>query len=206
MLCSSATPARAYELALILLTPITGVSIGDIVSFDVFLDTEGESGITLISVGMTFDPSVVRYRPDFSDANDYYPLYAPAAGKGTGTFASWLEPASDPPSEWGGLPPAIGGQVNVEFYEVNLRETVATATNLWLARLSFEAIGPGVSLGQWGFGNGGHVFRVDGVDVASSVTVTGDATMLPLLVPEPATALLVGLGLFGLGATARRRR
>ena len=197
--------ASAYQLSLVPTTPTQNVLPGALISFDVFLDTEGESGITLFSSALIFDPTVVQYRPDLSDAEDYFPLYAPGAVKGGAP--TYLEPTFDPPALW--VAPLPGTeQVNVDFIETNLGNTVATATNLLLATLTFEALAPGTTAGvaYWGFApptNTG-VFSVNTVDVSGTLAFApGDPVMS--VIPEPTTDLLVGLGLVGLGVAGRRR-
>ncbi len=200
LLC--ATTATAYELRLIATTP-TDVIPGEIVSYDLFLDTQGQSNIILFSASLTFDPNVLTYRPDLSDAEDYYPLYSPASGKAIP--ATWLTPVADPPGTWP-APPAGLAQINVDFIEVNLNESNGTATNQYMATLSFEAAAPGVSNMNWSFDNGGNIFNVGNVDISDSVSMvnTGPFVFTGSAIPEPTTALLVGLGLIGLGARARR--
>ena len=203
-----AMSASAYQLSLVPTTNTAGVAVGDIISFDVFLDTEGASGIQLFTSALVFDPTVVQYRPDLSQTEDYYPLYAPAAGKGT--VPTWLVPTANPSELW--VAPLPGTeQIEFSFTEVNLGFTVATATNVYLGTLAFEAVGPGTSEGYWGFQfpTDTGVFRVsDGAGGAVNVADTeafapGSATMS--VIPEPTTALLVGLGLVGLGVAGRRR-
>jgi hypothetical protein len=209
-LLGSVRTAAAYELRLIATSPSSPVAPGDFVSYDLYLDTQGESGIVLFSVGLTFDPSGLAYRPDLSDAEDYYPLYAPAVGKTTP--ATWLvpPPGFDPPQLWPVPPPGLA-QVNVDFIEVNLGETVATATNLYLATLTFEVTytpsGPEnigfTSPMNLSFDNGGNIFNVGGVDVSDQVGIVNTGPVIQVI-PEPTTALLLGLGLCGLGVARRR--
>lgn len=168
---------------------------GDTVTYDLYLDTQGESDIVLFSMGVVFDPNIVTYRSDLSDAEHYYPLYAPGVGK---VPATWLTPYTDPPGVWP-IPPAGLEQINIEFVAANLNATTATATNLWLGRIVFEAVGPGYTSLAAGWDFGGNVFS----------TGDGDWIVGPPIVfvwaPEPSTALLVVLGLAGLGMARRRR-
>ena len=214
MLLVGAGAASAISMQLVPTTP-TGGNIGDVVSYELYLSTEGPLDITLFSVSVTYDPTVVAYRSDLSATNSYYPLYSPSGGKTIP--ASWLEPVpfdgnyctpgdplcSNAPGEWAGILPAIGGQVNIDFIANTFPGTTTGDHSELLAIVSFEMIGAGSSNGAFSFDNGGNVFSVTGTDVAGSVNLTGDAAIT--VIPEPTTALLVGLGLVGLGVAGRRR-
>ena len=198
----SASFASAYELSLVSASD-GNVAQGDFVSYYIFLDTQGPNGcIVLFSASLTYDPAVVTYRSDLSDAEDYYPLYAPASGKAIP--ATWLTPVADPPGTWP-APPAGLSQINVDFIEVNLNESQASATNQYLGTLVFEVTGNGVSNMNWSFDNGGNIFNVAAVDVSGGVSMPNTTPVISNPIPEPTTALLVGLGMVGLGVAGRRR-
>lgn len=199
----SASFASAYELRLVSATPANTISsVGDIVSYDIFLDTQGvNEGIVLFSASLIFDPAVVNYRLDLSDAEDYYPLYAPGSGKTQP--ATWLIPIADPHQLWP-APPAGLNQVNVDFIEVNLNESIGTSTNEYLGTLAFEVTGEGTSAMNWSFDGGGNIFNVQGVAIDEQVSMVNTLPVITTI-PEPTTALLVGLGMVGLGVAGRRR-
>ena len=211
---ATVSSSHAYKLNLVPEGPGDWPLLGDIYTFAVWLDTEGESGIDQFSVSLTFDPAQLLYREDLSASHSYYPLYAPAAGPAGPT---WLEPVpldglcpvEDPlcgtnaPQLWTGTQPAIGGRVDVEFRAANGLSTTATTTSLLIARLAFEVVGFGTTIGgEWGFGQPGDEFVVDGVDIAPGSDIAQGSGPS---IPEPSTAVLVGVGLAGLAATRRRR-
>ncbi len=204
-----AVSASAYELRLEATSPTT-VSLGELVSFDVFLDTQGESEIMIIGAGLAYDPNAFWYHPDLSDANDYA-LYTPGSGKGDPPI--WLDPAPnadccDPPAIWTGSGPR---QVLIFFSSSGLIQeisTTATATSEYLATLTFAATEPGEHLFDLSLDLNGHAFTVGsgGIyeEISSEVSVVGDT--LVTVIPEPGTAVLIGAGLFALARSRPRRR
>jgi hypothetical protein len=68
-------------------------------------------------------------------------------------------------------------------------------------RLKLTAVGPGTSDIVF-FQNTGDIIQKDGVNVAFNSSNTTGVTVIP----EPGTALLMGLGLVGLGVAGRRNR
>lgn len=195
------------------------LSPGDLLSFSLYLDTEGQSGIVGLSVGLTFESAILGYRPDLSDAEDYYPLYAPAivGGKAVpGTPATYLIPVSDPPSLWAGASDPDHPQLNVEFMSNQLYPTTAVGSNVFLARLVFEVADYGdyaSGIIAWdeywspidfGFDHPNTSLLIDPgtgfIDVGDQVGTT------IAWAPEPSTSILVGLGLALLSRPSRKQR
>ena len=204
---SLALTATGYELRLVTTSPTT-VGVGDFVTFDAYLDTEGESDIWGFQIGLTYDDAHFEYRPELSDATDYT-LYTPSTAKADPP--RWLAPIgewADPPQIWGGLGPKkvvfeilSGTAANQNPAK---RGTIATATNAFIGNLTFEAKALGSGDFDWGFGEYGDSFRLsDTVDIQSEISTPGGGIIN--VVPEPATALLVCMGLAGLGLARRGR-
>lgn len=207
VLLLSSSMASAYQLTMSLksgsLDP-NGITVGQSFAYEVFLDTEGESAITLFSTSIVYDPLVIKYDPVNSYANDYYPLYAPAQGKGT--VPTWLEPTFNPWTLW--VNPAPGTQqILIDFIETNLGNTVATATNLKLGEIHFNAVGPGAFALQYGFLDTTSIFSVNQVPVENVLAFATLANGGAISVPEPGIAGLAlgALGTAGLLAARRRR-
>ena len=202
-----ASMASAYELRLEAPTPTTGLQVGDLISFDAYLDTQGEANIWVFSVSLSFESAGFAYREDLSDNTDDQLFYVPAAGKAP---AYWLEAHTDKPTQW----PGNSGpdQYNVDFLIqpdgalLAGSSTNTTATNVYLSTLTFEAVAPGTFLFDWGLDKGGNVFTLGG-DPVQEITelVSTPGSTIATVVPEPTTALLVSMGLGALGWSRRHR-
>ncbi len=211
--------ASAFELRLEQTSP-GGVAppggVGSIVTFDLVIRHEAdELYFDLLSVGMSWDPTVIAYRPDLSDSNDYYPLYSPTSGCKACSGATWHMPVADPPVLHSTAPPGRS-QLNVEFENFVMQQPEAETFGWfdvwpveeeWLATLAFELVGPG----SWTDG-----FRFDLEHDGNGVTkvyhrdppldMTDQFTTSILLTPEPSTLLLVATGVGLLGVRARERQ
>ena len=100
-------------------------------------------------------------------------------------------------------PAAHGFSATATATDPALRGTIATATNAYLGRLTFEAKTTGSGLFDWGFGHSSSIFALsDTVDIQDQISTPGGG--LVTVVPEPSTGLLVALGLGGLAAARRR--
>ncbi len=191
----------------------------DTVTVTVSIDVEALTGITLLSVGVLFDDTKLTYNKDASSATSYA-LY--------GGRQAYLEASS----ECGGTFPGPGGfgytggqglgacslrvnttnQVNIDFVSTSLTSgtgnaggaaSFATGISNLAATLVFNVIG-----GSGGTAAISLTTSSPGNTIALAGGAQGTATLSGsgvVNVPEPTTALLIALGLAGLGVAGRRR-
>ena len=173
---------------------------------DVHLDTEGASDISLLSIAVDFDPSALAYEQLQSSTTSYL-LYTPAAGKANP--GRWLEPVGSCAGA-----PALGcgtwvgsgdpSLVIVDFYERNFATgggTVATTDDAVLATLVFRSLAGGAAPFPELLFHSSSILRL-----GSGATVVPNLEGTLIVTPEPATALLLGLGLAGLGVAGSGKR
>ncbi len=193
-ICWGTAAAQAASVTLVPTLPTTA-NIGERANFNLVLDAP--SGLIAFGVAVLFDPTVLRYEPGLSDATDYI-LYT--GGKG----ATYLVPESDPWAVWTGFKPPGLEQVNIVFIEHALLPNAASGTGILLGNIAFTFIGVGTTNVGLDFVNvGGTAFNVNGVELEDTVAVNSIEVGV---IPEPTTALLVGLGLAGVGASRRWAR
>jgi len=183
------------------------VADGDQVSVTVTLDTGATTGITLWSIGVLFDDTRLSYNQGASSTASYA-LYA--TGKGN-NFMTAVASCGGYPGGGGGCTEVLPGQINVDYVNTSLTAgtganniTSASLNNVGLlATLVFDVLAnPGsasIAITQSGTGN--VVGLAGGGTITASLSGSGSVNVIP----EPTTALLVGLGLAGLGIAGRRK-
>jgi hypothetical protein len=188
------------------------VFLGGQVTVTMTIDTEATTGITLLSIAALFDDSLLTYNQAASSTGtgSGYILYD-AGAKGGGGYlsaASTCGGGFGSPTVGAGCQLALPGQVNVDYVSKDLSNGTG-AGNVGvalLATLVFDVTGAG------GFASiflyqtcPGDPFPLPGCTSTTGTLlggISGGAGGVNI-VPEPTTALLVGMGLAGLGIAGR---
>jgi len=179
------------------------VTPGGTTSVTLTLDTDATTGITLMSIGVLFDDTRLSYDKDASSTTSYI-LYG---GKGGGGYMKASSTCGGyPQTAPAGCSIRVGttNQVNVDYVSVDLTNgTQNTGSGVLLVTLVFNVLAnPGsaaITLSQSSPGN------VIGQPGGASTTATLAGSGSVNVIPEPTTALLVGLGLAGLAVAGRRK-
>ena len=174
------------------------VAVADQVTVTVTLDTEATTGITVMSVGVLFDDSRLTYNQGASSTTSYL-LYG---GKGGGGYLKAATTCGGYPGGTG-CALALPGQVNADYVSVNLSGGTANTGVALLVTLVFDVTGaPGsASIALSSSSPGNIVGQPGGTSVEPTLAGSGSVNVIP----EPTTALLVSLGLVGLGVAGRRK-
>jgi hypothetical protein len=215
LLLFGAASASAFAVNMVASTPTTGLTTSDNVIVDVFLDSDGP--ITIFSVAVVnSDPSALLYNGAASAALPTNPAAGGFGGSNgnqssyilyetVGRATNYLKPAQTP--FFLTFPPETVGteQVNINYNENALGTTNATGTGVYIATLLFHIVA------DFTTANLSLAFTTSNLIQAGTVVV--DPNLIGLsapitltgVVPEPTTALLIGLGVLGLGFAGRRR-
>ena len=169
----------------------TVLGVGDTVEVTVNFDTEGAADIALLSVSVLFNDTIFSYDGGTSPS---YALYV-SGGKAN----QYLVPATTNLT----LRTGTADQILLDWQNTALPGGNRDAGSFDMATLVFTVADTGAGLAAFtlsGTSPGNILQLADGSNPANAVS--GD---FDVVTPEPTTALLVGLGLAGLGIAGRRR-
>jgi len=225
LLLFGATNASAFAINMVARNSTTSLDVSDTVTVDVFFDATG-IGIKFLSVAvlnssaslLTYDPiasAAVSPKadpgaPGTSGAEPSYILYSAMSGSGmTALPAVYLLPQQTPAWLTWPAPPVGQEQVNINYAEANIIDTFdtrATGLNIWIATLVFhvDVLGTEDETLALSLTSGGNIFQIGDV-VQPPGTIALSAPITLTFVPEPTTAVLIGLGLLGLAISGRRQ-
>ncbi|MCS5638009.1 MAG: PEP-CTERM sorting domain-containing protein [Myxococcota bacterium] len=179
------------------------VTPGQQVAVTVTLDTEATLGITLMSIGVLFDDTRLSYNQAASSSSSYI-LYG--SGKGNNYMTAASTCGGYPQTPPAGCQLAVPGQVNVDYVSTSLTNGTGS-TNVGVALLVTLVFDVGatpgfasIALTQSGAGN--VIGQPGGASTTATLNSGGGGVNV---IPEPTTALLVALGLAGLGIAGRRK-
>jgi hypothetical protein len=178
---------------------LSSYSTSDAVVVDIFLDAP-DPGLSTIEASIRVESAVLSYDAAGSAA---LPVVHPAPSYGTtgaapgyilysAAPAVYMLPLSNPWQTWPAPPPGQT-QVDVQYVEANLGQTSATGTNIWIASLLFHVTAD-----------------FDTTDIVLDTSEPEVQVYLPITLsghlPEPTTALLLGLALLTASAAGRQAR
>ncbi|MEE3328814.1 MAG: PEP-CTERM sorting domain-containing protein [Myxococcota bacterium] len=191
--CLGATSASAYATTMTSNFSGLYIATGDTVTITVSFDSEGEADISLLSVSVLFSDDQFSL-DEGASSSPSYALYV-AGGKAN----QYLIPASTNMT----LRTGTSDQILLDWQNTALPGGNRDPGSFDMATLVFRryAIGwSGVARFALSNSSPGNILQLsDGSNPTNHVSGDFD------LVPEPSTALLVGLGLAGLGVAGRRR-
>jgi hypothetical protein len=169
----------------------TSINVGETVSIQFRLDTEGATDVTSVFTSIFADPAVLGFSSGASPLNILY---------NTSNFEA-LSRVSQPVAVVDPNDPApVGGVHAANFATPTPTGSGLASANQILASVTFVGVAPGSTVISAAALPGDTITRST---VAVAYT-TGPDSALITVVPEPGTALLMGLGLAGLGLAGRR--
>lgn len=193
----------------------------DTVTVDVFFGTDVPL-MQQLAIGVV-SPDTVTYDVAASVALPViYPAPIPAYGTtgaqtgyllygAVGKVAAALYSVTDQPVAWIAPDPGTN-KTNINFQVADLfTPTPAVGTGIWVSSIVFH-IGPGFGGGELSLqiSGLGSVLRANNIvySTTNPELITLSAPLIlsgPVVVPEPTTAALIGLGILGLAVAGRRK-
>lgn len=200
---SMAAPAQAGAFTVHMTSDYTGdtLAVGSTINIQMHLDAP-EIYLQEVSLNLLFDPIIFRYNPQMNAAVGVktYILYFSTMSPGH----SGLYPSQDPWEYWPTPPPGLQ-QVNVTWASSSDgTSTRRTGMGDKIAEIQLVVAAEGDGLGEILLTTtaGGGAFTVQH-DPDATLQINGSP--INVVTPEPYSALLLGLGLVGLGVARRRR-
>jgi hypothetical protein len=222
LLLFGATSASAFAINMVARGPVSSLGASDHVVVDVFLDAE--AGLTLLGVNVLATDATLNYDGPASaavarcvactgggtsGAQPSYILYTPAGPKNMPPATNLLPQQTPAFLNWP-IPPVGYEQVNINYAEPSFAAAPATGTGIWIATLVWHVTGEFdtaeliVSITA-----GGGIVQTGGIANPTMIPPSDVTLSAPILLtghlPEPTTAMLIGLGVVGLVVAGRRR-
>jgi len=225
LLLFGATSANAFAINMVARNSTVSLDVSDTVTVDVFFDATATGIILFSSAVLSSNSSVMSYDPVASAALPV--IYAPGPTYSTGSRPNYilydagmtvgmtaippvqLLPQQSPAWLTWPAPPVGQQQVNINFAETNITDTFNTRTTgngIWIASMVFH-IDQAFTTEELALSvtSGGNILQV-GLSIIAPGTIGLSAPIvLTGVVPEPTTAILMGLGLLGLVISGRRK-
>ncbi|MBW2230533.1 MAG: PEP-CTERM sorting domain-containing protein [Deltaproteobacteria bacterium] len=206
-----AATSSAYRVDMVSAEFGTSINPGQLVTIAVDFDSEGATDVAILGMGVLFNESVFSYRQDLSSTTSYL-LYT--TGKNPFLIANAVCGGYGGPTAGDGCTLFGEGTSGFISNQVGIAHNSSSSTlagvpavapaGTQLVQLVFEATGGGTGSFDFDFdlARGGILQLGTGERVALGLGASGSVNVIP----EPTTALLVGLGLVGLGVAGRRSR
>lgn len=210
LLLFGATSASAFAINMNARGATSSLSASSTVTLDVFLDAD--PGLTFLGINvLASDTNILTYSVADSVASPAgggagagpYPSYILyTAGKGSTILypqqtPAWLNWPAPPPGE---------EQVNINYAEPAFGSASASGTGIWIATMVWHIDQDFTSTSVYlSLTAGGGILQTGATVIPPSAVALSAPVVLTGTLPEPTTAMLIGLGVLGLGIAGRRR-